>query len=419
MFKLPNLYLGRNDTLLVKAILYFNSVLFWDVIIMTKQLQILIVGSGIAGTAVAVALQKLGFKSDIIEKTTSLNFGVGGLLLSSNATEAAYRLGLASTLEKSAFEMGNIQYRNMHNDNLISFDTKRHFPDKKPFYTVHRNVLLAALAGKLDKNIIQFGKTISHIENLTTGVNVSFSDESQKHYDFVIAADGINSSTRASIFGEDRAANISENSGLSCIRLVINRPKTLSDATYMLGKGRAVALLPIDNKLAYCPFVFSSSLIEHLNTDDTAEILTHLYSEFTGEVPKILTDNHADIQKAHLMPLNSLRLNTWYQNRVLLLGDAAHALIPTQPQGAGLALEDALVFSETLASVKSMDEVLTVYQKRRYKRVTEVQNSGSERVKAMELSKTSFGFFLSQTVMKLVGQRKLKKDWSAIIDEIA
>jgi len=380
---------------------------------MSEKLQVLIVGAGIAGVATAVALQQKGFMPDIIEKSSHLNKGVGGLLLSSNATESASKLGIDDALASCAFEIDKINYRNHKNKTLTDFDTKHHFAAEKPFYAVHRNVLLTALASKLTPNTIGFEKSMVSMENSSTGVDVTFNDGSQKHYDLVIAADGINSSTRTQIFGEKTL----EDSELSCIRLVVKRPTTLQAATYMLGKGKAVALLPIDDELAYCPFVFCSSLLQELEGKNTRDVLKHLYQEFQGEVPEVIKSGLANEASPFMMPLKSINLETWHKERVLLVGDAAHALIPTQPQGAGMAMEDALILAETLSNNNSLDESLALYQQRRYHRVAKVQNTGYQRIKAIKLGQSAIGNFLSQAVMKLVGQRKLRDDWSAIIDD--
>jgi 2-polyprenyl-6-methoxyphenol hydroxylase-like FAD-dependent oxidoreductase len=58
----------------------------------------------------------------------------------------------------------------------------------------------------------------------------------------------------------------------------------------------------------------------------------------------------------------------WYSGRVVLLGDAAHATTPHLGQGAGMAIEDAVVLSEELTSVGSVEQQLERYMQRRYER---------------------------------------------------
>jgi len=58
----------------------------------------------------------------------------------------------------------------------------------------------------------------------------------------------------------------------------------------------------------------------------------------------------------------------WYKNRVLIIGDGAHATIPQLGQGAGLALEDSIVLAELIQNENSLETVLEKYMQRRYDR---------------------------------------------------
>jgi len=68
-------------------------------------------------------------------------------------------------------------------------------------------------------------------------------------------------------------------------------------------------------------------------------------------------------------PLETLLLPApWYKNRVLIIGDGAHATIPQLGQGAGLALEDSIVLAELIQNENSLETVLEKYMQRRYDR---------------------------------------------------
>jgi len=68
-------------------------------------------------------------------------------------------------------------------------------------------------------------------------------------------------------------------------------------------------------------------------------------------------------------PLEDLFLpGPWYNNRVLIIGDAAHATIPQLGQGAGLALEDSIVLAELIQEDNSLEVTLEKFMKRRFGR---------------------------------------------------
>ena len=72
-------------------------------------------------------------------------------------------------------------------------------------------------------------------------------------------------------------------------------------------------------------------------------------------------------------PIDHVLLPTpWHRGRVVLLGDAAHALTPQLTSGGGMAIEDAVVLCEELAARATVDEALDAYGERRGERVRQI-----------------------------------------------
>lgn len=65
-------------------------------------------------------------------------------------------------------------------------------------------------------------------------------------------------------------------------------------------------------------------------------------------------------------------LRSWGRGRVTLLGDAAHAMTPDLGQGAGQALEDAVVLAATLRDADDLDTSLRAYERARIARTTPI-----------------------------------------------
>ena len=89
-----------------------------------------------------------------------------------------------------------------------------------------------------------------------------------------------------------------------------------------------------------------------------------------------------DPKKVIYRPLETLFISTpWYKNRVVILGDAAHATIPQLGSGAMLAIEDAVVLAELLQTGNPLETVLENYMQRRFDRcklVVDVSNTLAE-----------------------------------------
>ena len=92
---------------------------------------------------------------------------------------------------------------------------------------------------------------------------------------------------------------------------------------------------------------------------------------------------HAD--DAYFAPIEEVEPPAWTARRVVLIGDAAHASSPNMAQGAAMALEDALVLADLLATNQDIDEALTEYQQRRTPRITWVQEQTHRRDRTRNL----------------------------------
>lgn len=373
--------------------------------------RVLIVGAGIAGLACYIALKQKGINADIIEHHPRLRKGNGGLLLTSNAVEAAKELGIYSPLKKHAFSVSNINYHDEKNRPLMCFTKEEHFPDSAEFFSLHRNLLLTSLAQRVPNDTIEFNRSIESISTVGKESTVTLSNGETRTYELIIGADGIHSKVRSESFDKYRFFE----SNLSCIRLVMPKPKQLSEATYFIGKGAAVSLLPIDDDLVYCPFVFSDSLITDDHNLAPIDILNKLYGDFKGLLPEILASIDETVEVSPVASFNSLKMDSWITNNMVLIGDAAHALMPTQPQGAAMALEDATILAESLFTASDIPSALKQYQRRRFKRVKSVQTTGEKRVKAMKMSQNFVGKAIINKAMKLNGKTQFKKDWAPLI----
>ncbi len=371
--------------------------------------RILIVGAGIAGLATYLALKLKGLNADIIEKHSQLSSEALGLLLTSNAVEASKELGIYAQLKEQAFIVNSIQYRDEKDRLLMDFSKNKHFPESAEFLSVHKAQILNSLADWLPENAIQFNLAIAEIKTKSQTTQVTFTNGERKDYDLVIAADGINSYVRQEFFKQSSLVD----SGLYCTQLILPKPVTMLQANYFIGKGRAASLLPIDNNLLYCPFVFNQSLIkEH---KQALPLINQLFGHFKGKLADVLRRIDSNSQLSPITPYKSLNMNSWVHHNTVLIGNAAHTLIPTQPQGAAIALEDSVVLANCLANSDNVPSALNSYQVRRFSRVKSVQMAGEQRLKAIQLSRSKVGQILVRNMMKFNGERRFKKDWAKLI----
>jgi len=126
-------------------------------------------------------------------------------------------------------------------------------------------------------------------------------------------------------------------------------------------------------------------------------------------VPRLL--RYAD--NAYFAPIEEVAPPAWTAGRVVLIGDAAHASSPNMAQGAAMALEDALVLADLLATSQDIDEALTEYRQRRTARVTWVQEQTHRRDRTRNLPP-----IIRNITLRLAGKRIYQSNYRPLRDPL-
>ena len=110
-----------------------------------------------------------------------------------------------------------------------------------------------------------------------------------------------------------------------------------------------------------------------------------LFADFADPVPRLVQQ----AGDAHFALIEEVVPPAWSARRVVLVGDAAHASSPNMAQGAAMALEDAIVLADALATSQDTDEALSEYQRRRAARIAWVQDQTHRRDRTRSLPPSS------------------------------
>ena len=252
-------------------------------------------------------------------------------------------------------------------------------------YPIHngisRKILHDILYEAAVENGVTFrmGTTVSEIENEGTRVDVKFTDNTEGTYQLVVGADGVNSKVRSLVFGDYTPQYI----GSSVWRYPFKRHPNLDTGYMFFGKRTKLGLIPMTADEMYM-FVVSAEG-EHnpiIPQDELVSRLKEYVSEYPAPMVQDILDQITDADKVNYRPLETLMmLAPWYKNRVVMIGDAAHATIPQLGSGAALAIEDAVVLAELLQTDDSIETILDNYMKRRYDRcktIVDVSNQLAE-----------------------------------------
>lgn len=230
---------------------------------------------------------------------------------------------------------------------------------------VHRARLLDEMVALMPKDIAVFKKALTGIEELGTGeVRVKFADGTDAVVDAVIGCDGVRSVVRDILFsGVNVRPEYSGEYGYRALvpaeQLVeaLGEDLALNGQIYS-GYGRYIITYPVEHgKLIN----LVGTVHEPMDYDDEHWILPSTkedaLKDFEGWDPT-LVKIMSDFENRDKWGFFDLRHSQkYFRRRICLLGDAAHASTPHLGAGAGMAIEDAYVLSNLLASIQSAGEL--------------------------------------------------------------
>jgi 2-polyprenyl-6-methoxyphenol hydroxylase-like FAD-dependent oxidoreductase len=355
---------------------------------------VLIVGAGIAGLALARALGRRGLTPDVVERLTEWPMGGAGLYLPGNAVRAVEGLGLASELRALATPIESQRFLDHRGRLLAEIDVARFWDGVGACVALPRPALHGLLREAADDVPVRLGTTVTEL-----GETVTCSDGSSGSYDVVVGADGVHSVVRDLAFGLSPARPV----GQASWRFLAEGFPALRDWTVQLARGRAFLTVALGDGVVYC--------YADVGADDPAGLSTEdwrpLFADFAEPVPSLL-EHGAD---ALFAPIEEVAPPLWTTGRVALVGDAAHASSPNMAQGAAMAIEDALVLAELLASDASVERVLGEYELRRSARVSFMQEQTHRRDRTRNLPT-----LVRNLTLRLAAERIFRSNYRPLLD---
>lgn len=331
----------------------------------------LIVGAGIGGLTLGIAVQRRGLSVEIVERAESFAPVGAGIGLVANALACLDLIGLKDELLATGypFEFAHVT------DESGREITSTGFADLGlPIQGVamHRAVLHDILLREAQGIEIRLATTVDRVESQGSSVSVSFSDGSQGSYNLIVGCDGVHSRMRTLLFD----AREPEYVGYFSWRAIVKRPKQVACPIEMWGRGRRLGLIPIsENELYFFTTLNALPVGRDASGDPPEKRVARFHDAFKtfgGSAPSVLEQIEHPEQ---LIPtdLEDVVLNTWIRGRFALLGDAAHAMTPNLGQGAAMAIEDAIVLGRLLAESRSIEDAFASYQSARFSRVRSMQ----------------------------------------------
>jgi len=331
--------------------------------------RVLIAGGGIAGMALAIMLSRRGIASEIVEIDPDWRVYGAGITITGPTLRALDALGLLDRVVAEGSCYSATRICNAAGEIIVPARVSGQplGPRIPNGGGILRPVLHRILsdATKADGVPVRLGVSLESIEQAPDTVTVRLSDGSTADYDLVVGADGIHSSLRAMLFPDAPKPAFT---GQGCWRAVLSRPAEIDCAHVYVGGPVKAGLTPVSNGEMYLFLLQVVPGTTRMPEGQWPELLAEQLRGFGGLLGDI--GNRLDTSsRINYRPLEKVLLPLpWHHGRAVLIGDAAHATTPHLASGAGLAIEDALILSELLASDLPLEAALGRFGERRFER---------------------------------------------------
>jgi 2-polyprenyl-6-methoxyphenol hydroxylase-like FAD-dependent oxidoreductase len=313
-----------------------------------------IIGAGIAGLALAKGLRAVGFHVEVFEQAPELKPAGAGIALTANGVRALRSLGLYEAVTKRGEEIHRISALDERGRVL---ETTDHLRLSERFghvsaVALHRSALHEALLSSIPADTVHTGKRCTGVRQCADEVEMIFEDGEDRKTDLLLACDGIHSAVRKSLYPEWRERF----AGYSCWRCIVNRPREV-DPTHMTeswGGGRRFGIVPLKDGQVYW-FACTGSTAPDDRALESMELpqLRELFSGFHQSVQDVL--NAAPVGELIWNDIFDVPPRHAYtRGRVVLLGDAAHAVTPDLGQGPVRRWKTLRCCLRSLRAIRSM-----------------------------------------------------------------
>ncbi|KAL6918392.1 hypothetical protein FSHL1_009820 [Fusarium sambucinum] len=362
--------------------------------------KVAIIGAGLSGLALALALHQQGIESVAYEQQ-SAPFDIGGaIMLSPNSLRALDKLGVFQRILPRSYKFNELYFLSQ-DDKLV--DVFEFGNEEKYGYTgirVYRfeliNILLDLVREAGIK--VEYGRKFDQIVSETEkSVTWRFTDGSEETANLLVGADGIHSRVRSYMYPDltPKFTNmIGVTAAVPTSQLKLEEGDYKLPATFMHDKRGAFVIAPqladgsevlIGKQKVFVGEDPGRDAWKAMNSDKTWCV--DFLREGNEDYPPIVSNatSYISPERVNLWPFYLLpKLDKWASSdkhgRVAILGDAAHALPPTAGQGVNQAFEDVYTFAGVLGQLKgkSLSDTLDRWQKGRQGRVDKIIELNNE-----------------------------------------
>lgn len=344
----------------------------------TPAKHIAIIGAGLVGSLLSIYLRKRGYNVSVYERRADMrkqNLDAGrsiNLALSNRGIRALEEVGLADELRKVAIPMhGRIMHSREGKLSFLPYGKEGQFINSISRGGLNKVLITAAEEQGVE---FHFEKRINKVdlENTSIEVNRQPSKADSRQFDFIIGADGAFSAVRHAMqftdrfdFSQDfidhgyKELHIPPGAN-STFKLEKNALHIWPRESFMM-----IALPNPDGSFTctlFFPFAGSPSFSSLKTNEDINAFLSDTFPDAVALMPDALADFNTNATSS----LVTMKCFPWVKNKTLVIGDAAHAVVPFYGQGMNAGFEDCFILNQLLDKHEdNWDNVLPEFQTQR------------------------------------------------------
>ncbi|HZG56810.1 FAD-dependent oxidoreductase [Paenibacillus sp.] len=371
-------------------------------------MKILIVGGGIAGLSLAGLLTKRGVEPVVVEKTAQ--YGKAGYFLGlwPIGSRVLHALGVYDQYVEAGYPISKYKVYSENGRVLKDIEFGNISKQFGESHLIARYKLLEILRNGLGGLPIRMGTSVDDIRQDGRKALVTFTDGRQETFDLVVGADGIHSRVRSLVFGELPLRRTGwggwgfwvGKEHLSC----------RADAAEIWGRGKFLGIGATQQGYSGTAIVPIPERLPQSREETLSLIRSRFHSMGGTLVPSVLRalDYATDV---NFLELSDFSTERWADGRVVLIGDAAAGFLPTAGIGASMALESAAVLNDELsrASVKTVEQAIALFVKRRKNRIDSIQRNSRNLARIM-FTKSVVVSGVRDLTMRLASEKMLFKE---------
>ena len=317
----------------------------------------------------------------VYEQARSFERIGAGIHVSANVMKVLRYLDAAQRLSQIGIHPDSFTSRKWDSGEVLFELPLGHTGEQKygaSYITAHRHDLHAAILEKVAPGTVAFGRRLADVKQSGDVVQLSFADGSEAEADVVIGADGVNSKVREAVVGPSQSRFTGAVAHRAIYPSALLGGMQVRNCTKWWGPNSHILIYYIEQSRNEIYLVTSATGEWHSQASWEFCSREEVMGAFAGFHPEVRAVIETAPQLTKWPILDIAPVDTWSKGRLVLLGDACHAMMPYMASGAAMAMEDAAVLARCLVHLADHAAAFALYQTSRIPRVSKMQRISAE-----------------------------------------